>query len=89
MTMLTKHAQRRVDQRGISSILLNLLMYFGESHGVKGGAETINFGTRKERQRFAKALRKIADKIERDSSVYTIVNGEAVITCGYQYKRRH
>ena len=55
---LTKHARKRMSQRGISHLGLNIIEYFGTYRKAPGGAVRISFGN-KEHQVATSELKQI------------------------------
>jgi hypothetical protein len=79
---LTSHAQRRVQQRGVSSLQLELIHVFGDDHYQKGGETLCYINERKLIQ-----LRNAIDKLEN----VAFVKGaeEKLVTVMHKDRRIH
>ena len=82
-TILTKHASDRGQQRGINSVMIDLIISFGDEEHLGGGVKKIHIHNRnlkKATKALGKALRK-ADKL---GGIYLIESPEGhVITAAH------
>jgi hypothetical protein len=78
---ITNHAQTRFRQRGISSLVLEYLMQYGDSEVVKGGAYRI-YLTKKNANNVIRALKKEIHKIERAQGLIIVEKAGSILT-GY------
>jgi hypothetical protein len=84
---LTDHAAARMQQRGIRSQALEVLLDYGRIAHDHRGAEIVFFD-KKARSRLAKANASAAKETERLSRTYAILGADgAVITVGHRYRR--
>lgn len=83
---MTRHASIRQQQRGIPSLLVDLLLDFGSSEPAGEGASLLFFDKQAMRRldRYAGPLAKI---LKDHLDVYAIVSGQTVITTGHRYER--
>ena len=90
LDMLTQHAKARSQQRGIPTIVIDLLLDFGATTQAPGGAEKIYFD-KSSRKRLRAYAGPLASLLERHLNVYAVVNNEdRVITTGFRLGRiRH
>jgi hypothetical protein len=80
---LTRHAERRSQQRAIRPALIDLLLTYGDRQPAGGGAEMIRIPRKRSRKGLADSRQ--ADKL---ASIYAIVDGNGrVITVGHQFRR--
>lgn len=80
----TKHAQARMQQRGISDSMLQLLLEYGKYTHDKRGAEIVSFN-RKSRNNLKRDLsRKDYAQIERHLDVYTVITDDVIVTVGHR-----
>ena len=89
MAVLSDHAKRRAQQRGIPLAVVRLLLAYGQKKRVAGGM-CLYFGP-KSRRRLARKLGRAYAKLEKHLSVYAILDGkrDTVITVGHRYARIH
>lgn len=80
---LTKHAQKRKDQRGFSDFSLKIINKFGRCERAPGGALKISFG-KKESQRLIEELKKIIQSLDRVKGGRIIEKNGYVLTL-YKY----
>ena len=84
---LTRHAQSRMQQRGISAATVEALLDFGREVHVDRGCDLVFFDKRA-RARLAKANPRAAAEAERISKSYAILGSDGtVITVGHRYRR--
>lgn len=87
MDLLTRHAQARMQQRGISAATLDALLDFGRTARAGSGCEIVFFDKRA-RERLARAGVIPASEAERICRSYAIVESDgAVITVGHRTRR--
>ena len=89
MPVMSDHALKRAQQRGIPLGVVRLLLAYGQRKRVAGGF-CFHFGQRS-RRRLQKALGRDYARIEKHLSVYAIVDGggRTVVTVGHRYARIH
>ena len=80
---LTKHAQKRKNQRGFSDFSLEIINKFGCCEIAPGGALKISFG-KKESQRLIEELKKIIQSLDRVRGGKIIEKNGYVLTL-YKY----
>lgn len=85
---LSRHAAVRMQQRGISESVVNLLLQFGSRRYDHQGAQVVFFDHRAKRRCYNAHGKEALRQIEQYSDVY-LVNalGGALITIGHRSKR--
>ena len=84
---VTRHAEVRMQQRGVSAKSLDLLLQYGSRVRGSDGAEILFFD-KKARRRLKKAFRKEPfDRDPKQLRSFAICRGEVVITAGKLYRR--
>ena len=86
---MTKHARDRIQQRGISSLVVDWLYSYGARQYVKRNLIVIYFD-RKARKKLKRAVgSRIADLVSSQLNAYIVVDQETedLITVGHRYKR--
>ena len=78
---ITKHAEKRFRQRGLSKDFINLIEKYGHISHVPGGAIKIIL-TRKKKNKIIKELNKFKRRIEKASGTIIIEKDSYVLT-GY------
>ena len=87
MDLLTRHAQTRMQQRGISAAALDALLAFGRFEPAGGGCDIVFFD-RKARHCLTRAGVISPSDAERVCKSYAIVESDgAVITVGHRFRR--
>ena len=87
MVKLSRHAQTRMQQRGIPGFILSLLLDNGESYNDGRGAEVIYF-TKKVRQQLRKLLSHSEYvRAERHFDIYAVMASETLITVGHRTQK--
>ena len=76
---LTKHAQKRVQQRGFSDFTIGIIEEFGRTSSAPGGAEKIFVGD-KEHQLVTQELKKAIQLMDRAKGGYLVVRGNKILT---------
>lgn len=85
--VLTQHAKARSQQRGIPTIVIDLLLDFGTTTRAPGGAEKIYFD-KSSRKRLRAYVGPLASLLDRHLNIYAVVNKEdRVITTGFRHRR--
>lgn len=84
MIKMSKHAEIRSQQRGISHDVLEVVMKYGRSTNVSGGASKLFFGN-KEYSSVISKLKKIMKTLERAKGSTIVLGGDQIITV---YKQR-
>lgn len=85
--LLTTHAQVRMQQRGISTVALEMLLDFGRVVHLDRGKDIVYFD-KKARARLAKANAKVAREATRLCRTYAILGRDGwVVTVGHRYRR--
>ena len=89
MPVMSDHALKRAQQRGIPLAVVRLLLAYGQRKRVTGGF-CLHFGQRS-RRRLRKELGGDYARIEKHLSAYAIVDGrgQTVVTVGHRYNRIH
>jgi hypothetical protein len=84
--ILTKHAEIRIQQRGIPELALDLLLRYGNVERQHGGTELVHFKAKD----FAKArkdLERVLKEFDKWRDAYLVTKpdekGEVIITTGY------
>lgn len=83
---MTRHASIRQQQRGIPSLLVDLLLDFGSSEPAGEGTSMLFFDKQAKRRlnSYAGPLAKI---LEEHLDVYVIISDQTIITTGHRYER--
>jgi hypothetical protein len=81
----TKHATERMQQRGVSNLMLEVLAMYGDELHQKDGAVRLTF-TKKGYAKFKKDLTKLNSKLEKMKSLFAVEDNGCLITIGYQNK---
>ena len=76
---LTKHAQKRIQQRGFSAFTVNIITEFGKTRSARGGAEKIFVGN-KEYQLVIQELKRAIQLMDRAKGGYVIVRDNKILT---------
>ena len=84
---LTRHAQARAQQRGISQEIIDLLLSYGKSEYDKRGGKIVYFNNacRKRISRIlgVDVIRSLGKKL----NAYLVLCGDDVVTVGWRYDR--
>lgn len=84
---LTRHAQRRCQQRAISHWVVDLLMQFGRSEPAGSGARKV-FMDKAGRRRLHAYAGQMANVMEEHLNVYAVIGSDdQVITVAHRCKR--
>lgn len=83
---LTQHANVRAKQRGISPLVVDLLVRFGARQKSGDGTEICYFN-RYARKALSAYVGGAIGKLSEDLDAYAIINGDQVVTVGPRYKR--
>ena len=84
---LTRHAQSRMQQRGISAASLDALLEFGRVQYAGGGRDIVFFD-KKARAQLVRAGVLPGSEADRACKSYAILESDgAVITVGHRYRR--
>jgi hypothetical protein len=82
-TILTKHAADRSQQRGINSVMIDLILSFGDEEYLGGGVKKIHIHSRN-LKKATKALNKALRKADQLGGMYLIESPEGhVITAAH------
>ena len=82
-TILTKHAVDRSQQRGINSVMIDLILSFGDEEHLGGGVKRIHIHS-KNLKKATKALEKALRKSGKLGGMYLIESPEGhVITAAH------
>ena len=86
--MYTKHANIRMQQRGIPRFVVDLLLRYGKKTNARRGGRIYYFGNegRKRVRRYLGRTR--ARKFERYLKTVVIIDGGQVVTCVNRWDRR-
>lgn len=82
----SNHAQVRMQQRGVNSLMVEALSIYGDEIHQKGGVVRLTF-TKHGFEKFKKYLKKINTKLEKMKSLFAVEDGGNLITVGYQTKK--
>ena len=83
--MNTKHANERQKQRGITPLMLQALMIYGdEVHQCDGATRLIV--TQKGYQKIMKDLKAMVSKAEKLKDLFAVEAGNQILTVGYRNK---
>lgn len=86
MNNLSIHAEKRLQQRGISELEVSVLELCGiEQHIGKGAVRIHLEGKRK--LKVAKQLRELIERLERGELSYMIKNGNKILTVAHQTQK--
>lgn len=85
---LSRHAQIRCQQRGISPFVIDLLFKFGASEPAGDKTEKLFFDKRS-RKHVASYTGGRIKATDEDLDVYAIVSGPKIITTGHRLKKIH
>jgi hypothetical protein len=84
---LSKHAQTRVQQRGIPPMLIDLLIQFGSSERAGSGVSKMYFD-KPSRRRVKAYAGRLGSLLDEYLDVYAVVTDDmTVITTGHRYQR--
>ena len=83
----TRHADRRIQQRRLSPLILRWLLEFGAHTYDKHGAIIRHFDKRSRKALSRAVGAKIVSQLGRHLNVYAVTCGAEVITAGYRTKR--
>jgi hypothetical protein len=83
---LTIHADVRAQQRGISPLVVDLLLQFGKREHDHAGAEIVFFDRRAKKDVESYTGGSIG-KLSEQMDSYAVVSGGCVITVGMRYKK--
>lgn len=75
----TKHAKKRISQRGFSNFTLDIIQKYGNSKKAPGGAINIFFGN-KEYQRVIEELKRAIQLMDRAKNGNIIIKGDRILT---------
>ena len=82
---VTKHANKRMQQRALPELWIQLLHRFGDVKEQKGGAQEIYLSSRARKQ-LRRELKKVTRQFDHLQHAYLIEQGNAVITAGHKYR---
>ena len=85
---LTQHAAVRAQQRGISPLIVDLLVRFGARQKSGDGTEMCYFD-RHARKALGSYVGGAISRLSDELDAYAIVSGELVVTVGPRYKKIH
>ena len=83
---LSQHASIRSQQRGVSPLVIDLLIRFGARKKTGDGTETCYFN-RQARKQLSSYVGGVIGKLSEELDAYAVINGEKIITVGLRYKR--
>ncbi len=83
---LTQHAYIRSQQRGVSPLVIDLLVRFGARQKSGDGTEICYFD-RHARKALGSYVGGAIGKLSEELDAYAIINGEQVVTVGPRYKK--
>jgi len=83
----TSHAQKRLQQRGISNLEMELILSYGREY-YQGKGQTYTYIDKKGLERLEADLRKVTKNLERLKNIFVVdVDSKAIITVGHKYKK--
>ncbi len=82
MYALTRHAEKRWQQRGFKDKVINLILNYGKIHPARGGASKVVFGE-KECQKLLNDMDKMKKDAIKAKNKYLIIKEEKVITMAH------
>lgn len=85
ITVMSQHAKKRSQQRGITPFIVDLLLEFG-SHESDGDGAEIYFFDRKSKKRIHSYAGTLVNKINEQLDAYIVVAGGTVVTVGKRTK---
>lgn len=85
---LTLHAAARAQQRGVSPLIVDLLVRFGTIQKSGDGTEMCYFD-RHARKALVSYVGGAIGKLSEELDAYAIISGEQVVTVGPRYKKIH
>ena len=85
-TNMTKHATVRQQQRGISPLMIDLLLDFGSSE-PSGNGTALLFFDKPAKRRLESYAGPLAKAFQEHLDVYAIVDNQTVITTGHRCDR--
>lgn len=85
MLKLTKHAQKRLQQRGITLEQLIMVFIYG---AYKNSRKCISYFTTKESERLMLSDGLSIDSVDKCKNIYVIANGSLIITICHKYKKK-
>lgn len=89
MIASTRHAQARMQQRGITADLVEIVLSMGVPSHDRDGTTFYCLQDRKRRQQLASHLRRVAEKLETQNGLFAVESGNGeLITVGHQDRRR-
>lgn len=85
--MYTTHAKVRMQQRGIQSHIVELLLDYGERVPARRGSEIFYFGNRGRRRVLRSEGPVVSRRLEGHWHDYAVLADGQVVTCGKRYRR--
>ena len=76
---LTGHAKKRIQQRGINRVAVDVIMQYGDSNPAPGGAKTFRL-TKKNASKLIQSFKKKIKTIERTKNVVVIEKDGQILT---------
>lgn len=87
MNLMTRHAQRRCQQRGLSPIVIDLLLKFGSSEPAGAGTTRV-FIDKAARRRVQAYAGPLTSKLSEHLDVYAVLGADGrVITAAHRTER--
>jgi len=84
--MLTKHAEARLQNRGLPEAMVELLQLYGDALPQKGGGVLLRLN-KHQRKSAEHDLLRLLDYVRRENAPYCIVAGDQVVTVAHEYRR--
>lgn len=85
--MLTEHAKIRMQQRAIPSLVVSLLLDYGERAPAGRGGEIFYFGKRGRQRVLRSEGPVVSRRLEGHWHDYAVLADGQVVTCGKRYRR--
>lgn len=86
MEIKSRHAQIRAQQRGVSQLIIDLLLEFGTRTSQENGAEICYFD-RRSKSKLNKYAGGTLSKLSDELDAYAILCGGKIVTVGTRFKR--
>ena len=84
---ITKHAEIRMQQRGVSNHALNLLIQYGRRARAGKGAEIVYFDKQVRRRLLCESGTDSVRPDSKDLNSYAVCKGAVILTAGKLYRR--
>jgi len=85
---LSVHADKRLQQRGLNSLAIELILQYGRETHQGDGATFVQLD-KKGFKKLCKDFHLVYQKLNKLRNVFVVDGGEEVITAAYQYRHLH